>query len=321
METFDPEELAHKWKAGTLTPQERAWFERWYADFNDDELLLSDSKYTAADQIRASILNQLNAQIDKPQAARTRVYSLWRKIAAAAAIIIVISITAIYRNALLNLADPIREIQLTCLPGQHRQSLLPDGTHVWLSPGTVLKYPDKFRGKERSVSIRGEAYFEVVHDASHPFIIQSGAVRTVVLGTSFDVDAYPQASSVAVTVVSGKVGVLTRNSKQLQLITAGQRTTYQKSTGLLNKENYPDAGKYVNRRNGIFDFKGVSLQEVSQILETQYGIHISIAPGLTQTTFYGRLQTSLPLDRTLDKLCAVMETRWEKQHGIFKLHR
>jgi ferric-dicitrate binding protein FerR (iron transport regulator) len=318
--SFNPEELAHKWLEGTLTPEEKLRFEQWYADFNDEELLLADSKYTSADEIGKTILGRITARMELQQLpAVKRIYPLWRNIAAAAAIVFVIGLAAFYRVPLLNMIDPVKQVQLTSNPGQYRQIYLADGTHVWLSPSTTVSYPEKFRGKLRNVSIEGEAYFEVAHDASHPFVIQSGAVKTVVLGTSFDIRAYPKAAAIEVTVVSGKVGVSASTSKQPEMVTANQRTVYQKATTTLFKENYPDASKFLNQRKGIFDFKGASLQEVSHELEIQYGIRINLAPELTAKAFYGRLQTTAPLNRTLDKLCAVMETRWEKQGGTYLL--
>lgn len=318
--SFNPEELAHKWLNGALTPQEQAWFERWYAGFNDEELLLSESKYTSADQIKSTILNSLNARIDEGPKAPVKVVHLWRRIAAAAAVVFAIGLGVFYRIPLLNLVDPVKQLQLATAPGQHREINLPDGTRVWLSPSSSISYPETFRDKQRNINIEGEAYFEVVHDKSHPFVIQSGAVKTVVLGTSFDVQAYPKAASVEVTVVSGKVGVSANTVKQPEMVTANQRTIYQKATARLVTENYPDAVKFLNQRKGIFDFKGASLQQVCSELEIQYGIRISLAPGLNAKAFYGRLQTTAPVNRTLDKLCAVMETRWEKQGETYLLH-
>ncbi|MDR6941186.1 FecR family protein [Mucilaginibacter pocheonensis] len=317
--SFNPQELAHKWLAGTLTPEERSRFEQWYADFNDEELLLSDSKYTTADQIRATMHNRLTEQMGKPEVPKMKIYTLWPRVAAAAAIVFAVGMAVLYRVPILNLINPVRQVQLTSKPGQYRQIYLADGTHVWLSPATTISYPEKFRGKQREVTITGEAYFEVEHDAAHPFVIQSGAVKTVVLGTSFDIQAYPRSASIEVTVVNGKVGV-SATGKTPELITADQRTIYHKATATLIKENYPAASKFLNQRKGIFDFKGTSLQQVAHELETQYGVQISLAPGLTNKAFYGRLQTTTPINRTLNKLCAVMETRWEKQGSAYILH-
>ncbi|MDN5284308.1 MAG: FecR family protein [Mucilaginibacter sp.] len=317
---FNPEELAHKWVAGTLTPEEKSRFEEWYADFNDQELLLSSSKYTSADQIGTTILNCINAQLDEQQKPKVKVFTLWRSIVAAAAVILVIGFAVLNRDNLMEIVNPTKQLQFTSNAGQYKQISLPDGTHIWLSPNTTISYPEQFKGKQRNVSITGEAYFEVMHDTNHPFVIQSGAVKTVVLGTSFDIQAHPKAASIEVTVVSGKVGVSVDAIKAPQMLLANQRSVYKKATNTLIKENYPEAAKFLDQRKGIFDFKGTSLQEVIRELETQYCIRINLASGLSAKAFYGRLQTTASIDRTLDKLCAVMETRWEKQGATYLLH-
>ncbi|MBB6112426.1 FecR family protein [Mucilaginibacter lappiensis] len=318
--SFNPEELGHKWLTDTLTPDEKLRFEQWYADFNDEELLISDSQYFSAEQIKESILNQINSKIDENQAPKVKIYKLWRNLAAAAAVVLAVGAAVLYRAPILNLVDPVKQLTLTTNPGEYRQIYLPDGTHIWLSPATTLSYPEKFRGTLRNVDIEGEAYFEVKHDTDHPFVIQSGAVKTVVLGTSFDIQAYAHAKSIDVTVVSGKVGVSAKTGTTTEMLTANQRTVYQKTTASLIKENYPNAAKFLDRRKGIFDFNGASLAEVIHDLEVQYGTHITLSPGLTSKTFYGRLQTTNPINHTLDKLGKVMELRWEKQNGTYLLH-
>ncbi|MDN3547264.1 FecR family protein [Mucilaginibacter aquaedulcis] len=319
--SFNPQELAHKWLAGTLTPDEKLRFEEWYADFNDEELLITNSHYNSTEEMGNSILSKLNAKIDEQQPASTaKIFPLWRSLAAAAVVILAIGLGLIFREPILNTIDPVKQIQFASTARQYRQLTLADGSKVWLSPSSTISYPDKFRGKQRHVNIEGEAYFEVVHDTDHPFVIQSGAVKTVVLGTSFDIQAYPRTAAIEVTVVSGKVGVSSANSKTAEMVVANQRTVYQKATGRLVKEAYPAASKFLDQRKGIFDFKGASLQDVSHELEVQYGIRISLSPELSAKAFYGRLETTAPLDHTLNKLCAVMEVRWEKQNDTYLLH-
>ena len=318
--SFNPDELAHKWLAGTLTPDEKLRFEEWYADFNDEELLITNSRHSNKEQIGASILNRINEQIDQQPARTAKIFPLWRSLAAAAVAILAIGLGLFFREPILNAIDPVQQVQFTSTARQYRQLTLADGSQVWLSPSSTISYPDKFRGKQRNVNIEGEAYFEVEHDADHPFVIQSGAVKTVVLGTSFDIQAYSRTASIEVTVVSGKVGVASQNSKTAEMVIANQRTVYQKATGRLVKEAYPNAAKFLDQRKGIFDFKGASLQEVSHELEVQYGIRISLSPELSAKAFYGRLQTTVPIEHTLDKLCAVMEARWEIQNGTYLLH-
>lgn len=320
---YDPAELAHKFEQGTISPEEQEWFERWYAGFNDEEVLLSSSKYTSADQIRENIFGRIAAQMNPLPLPARKIIPMWRKMAAAAAVLLIICFAALYRNAIHNLISPAQQIQLISNAGQHRQVKLPDGTRVWLSPASKISYPDRFNDEQRIVNLEGEGFFEVVHDARHPFIVQSGKLKTVVLGTSFNISAYPNAASADVTVISGKVGVVLKNGiqTQQQIAVANQRASYSASVGMLLKEDYPDAAKYLDQRNGLFVFKGAALKTVCNELELQYGIKINISAKLSKNNprFYGRFNTTEPIQKTLDKLSLVMETTWSKKDDVYYL--
>jgi len=320
---YDPAELAYKLKQGTISAEEQQWFERWYAGFNDEEVLLSSAKYTSTDQIRENIFGRISAQMDAQPLSARKVIPMWRKMAAVAAILLLVGFTVLYSSAIYNLISPVHQIQLSSNVNQHRQIKLPDGTRVWLSPATKISYPDRFSEEQRIVKLEGEAFFEVMHDAKHPFIVQSGKLKTVVLGTSFNVSAYPKAASTEVTVVSGKVGVILKNGVQTQqqIAVANQRTTYNTSTNALIKEDYPDAAKYLDQRNGLFVFKGVALKTVCSEIELQYGVHIIISANLSNKDprFYGRFNTTEPVQKTLNKLSMVMETKWSNTGDVYYL--
>ncbi|WDF76868.1 FecR domain-containing protein [Mucilaginibacter sp. KACC 22773] len=312
---YDIKELAHKLENGTITPEEMAWFEQWYQRFNDEEVLLTGSRHSGTNELKDSIFNRIASQMEAPAQPKRKVISLWRNVAAAAAIVLLVAFAAFYKNAILDIVDPVKQVDLTSKAGEHRQISLPDGTLVWLSPSTRISYPDNFRGAQRLVKLDGEAFFDVKHDANHPFIIQSGAIKTVVLGTSFNVTAYKDAKTAEVTVVSGKVGVLTSASgkNQRQIMTARQRAVFNKTDGLLVKENYPDAAKFLGQRNGNYDFEGASMQTVADELGRQYGVQINVDPRIANSLYYGHLNTTRLIGTELDLLCTVMDnTRWQK---------
>ncbi|AYL94607.1 FecR family protein [Mucilaginibacter celer] len=319
--TYNVKELAHKLKQGSITPAEKIWLDAWYLNFNDEEVLLSNSKHQTPEQLRESILAKITAQMETPAQPARKVVRLWRNIAAAAAVVLLITFAALYKNEVLNIVDPAKQVELTVAPGKHKQISLPDGTRIWLSPGTHISYPDKFRAKERLVTLEGEAFFDVVHDEDHPFVIQSGQLKTVVLGTSFNVKAYPDQIISEVTVVSGKVGVQEHNLPKSQqvIMTPNQRAIYNKNNRLLVKEDYPNASEFLAQRTGLFSYDGAALQTVIDDLSLQYDIHVTLAPGIAKAGFYGHINTNEAVDKTLDKLCAVMDLRWSKTGNEYHL--
>lgn len=90
--------------------------------------------------------------------------------------------------------------------GQYRL-ILPDGTRVWLNAASSIKFPTAFIGDTRAVNITGEVYFEVAHNARHPFVVSAGAAEVRVLGTHFDINAYGDNGLIKTTLLEGSVEV------------------------------------------------------------------------------------------------------------------
>ena len=100
---------------------------------------------------------------------------------------------------------PVKSNELIIPRGGENTVILADGTTVHLNAGSKLTYPVRFAGKRRIVALEGEAYFEVVQDESHPFVVQTHLGEVMVLGTAFNVNAYTDASVCYTTLVHGKV--------------------------------------------------------------------------------------------------------------------
>lgn len=252
-----------------------------------------------------------------PQEAKT--VKLWRRLVSTAAILLILSGLYLYRSDLSRLITPAPAHQLLTAAAERKQLSLPDGTRVWLSPNSKLSYPEKFEGSARHVILEGEAFFEVTHDARHPFIIKSGAVSTTVLGTSFNVTAYTQQNTINVTLVTGKVAVALKgqNTTRRDTITANQRIVVDKAAASISKVDYPDAAAFLNKRLGLYEYRGAALGEVIRDLENQYGIQIKTDGHLAESAFYGNLKMTEPLAESLNKLCTVMETQWKKEGRLY----
>jgi transmembrane sensor len=95
--------------------------------------------------------------------------------------------------------------------GSRTQLKLPDGTQVWLNAGSVLKYTNHFSKENREVLIEGEAFFDVTHDPSHPFIVHASSINLTVLGTAFNIRAYKDENKIETTLLRGKVEIEKNN--------------------------------------------------------------------------------------------------------------
>ena len=100
-----------------------------------------------------------------------------------------------------------RSEEVLARAGTRTKLLLPDGTQVWLNSNSKLKYSNEFNTVAREVGLEGEAYFDVVKDAKHPFIVHTSSLDIKVLGTSFTIKSYPQDETIETTLLRGLIEV------------------------------------------------------------------------------------------------------------------
>jgi ferric-dicitrate binding protein FerR (iron transport regulator) len=247
------------------------------------------------------------------------ILGLRKFVSIAAALLFILGGLYFFKSDILNIITPIHQQEVFSSTGERKQLLLADGTKVWLSPNSKLNYPDKFRGDQRLISLDGEAFFEVKHDSKHPFIIKTGTVSTTVLGTSFNISAYPKHNTINVTLVTGKVAVALKanNQSQSEVMLPNQQIIVDKANKKLTKVDFPSAASFLNKRLGLFEYKGAVLLEVIKDIELQYDVQIQLKPDLADKAFYGNLNMNDNIDQTLNKLCLVMETTWERNGGHY----
>lgn len=157
---------------------------------------------------------------------------------------------------------------------------LSDGSRVRLAPGSRLRYPALFGTAERRVQLEGEAFFEITKNPEKPFLVQAPQLTTRVLGTSFQVVAYPNEKHTAVTVVTGKVAV-SRNRTGGQTVLLASLSPEQR----LELDIQHDSSKVTALspaqttaiRDGKLVFDNSSLAEVAERLQVQYGITVHLA--------------------------------------------
>lgn len=152
--------------------------------------------------------------------------------------------------------------------GEYKLTLA-DGTRVWLNSATELKYPVEFKGNSRQVFLQGEAYFEVVADMERPFVVTTPGINVNVLGTGFNVMAYPDDAEQAVTLVHGKVGV--RTEKQQVILQPDEQYVYQSAThqGTVRRV---DVAEYIGWKEGVMNFDSMPLDELTHKLSRWYDV-------------------------------------------------
>ncbi|MGE0078273.1 MAG: FecR family protein [Bacteroidales bacterium] len=190
--------------------------------------------------------------------------------------------------------------------GGEYQLTLPDGTKVWLNAGSVIAYPVAFNGDERRVSIKGEAYFEVASAYSKdkkklPFVVavnQDAEVR--VLGTHFNIKAYPGEGAIRTTLLEGSVEVKSIASNKSMLIQPGQQAVVDKDGALIAKK--VNTEEVIAWKNGYFYFDNASLQDVLQQLARWYDVQVLYDGAIPDRYFTGKIRRNIYLSEALEIL-------------------
>lgn len=172
--------------------------------------------------------------------------------------------------------------------GQYRL-LLPDGSRVWLNAASSISYPTAFTGSERSVTITGEAYFEITANAAIPFRVHVNTPRgqkdIQVLGTNFNVKAYGDETTVTTTLLQGSVRL---DNTVLKPGEAGQ----WRADGTMQVDPHANIEEAVAWKNGMFHFEGADVAEVMRQLSRWYDVDVVFKGKLPDAKFEGEIPRS-----------------------------
>jgi len=151
---------------------------------------------------------------------------------------------------------------------------LPDGTTVLLNDNSHLQYDSTFGIDTRTVTLTGEAYFDVKHDEKHPFHVRSGKIDTQVLGTAFNINAFPGQKNVTVTVRRGRVRV-SNTKKELAVLTPRQQLSVNAINTRQATTTTIDPDKAIAWTKDFIIFEDMNIAEVAATLSTKYGVSVN----------------------------------------------
>lgn len=274
-------ELFKKYQQGTASPQERNLVEIWFESHYGQQ----GRKLSRNEEI--SVFEDLDARINSFLTTETplteedipvrKMNFHWLRVAA---VFFTLLVSGIYvRNRYTtkkNIPETFTEIATQ--RGAKKEITLQDGTTVFLNSGSSVAVSSEFGQTKREIKLTGEAFFEVHHDAKRPFIIHTGKLQTTVLGTSFNIKAYPEDEQLKVSVATGKVSVQKSGTAApyTSALTHNQALVYNKL-----KDNH--SIKTVNTdsisswRSNHLIFDNASYEEIASTLGRWYNLDVKLA--------------------------------------------
>jgi transmembrane sensor len=206
----------------------------------------------------------------------------------------------VYKHNAATATEVTYNVLRTPRGGQY-QITLPDGTAVWLNAGSSISYPTAFTGKERNVSITGEAYFEVARGENQPFIVNVNHMQVLVLGTHFNINAYADESTINTTLLEGAV-LVSPGGNVGKLLLPGRQARVSASGDKLEEVRRVDVNSTVAWKNGYFSFDDADIPTVMRQLSRWYNIEVRYNDKVPEGTFTGEIGRSLTQEQLLKVL-------------------
>ncbi len=297
--------LAEKVYNGSASDEELMQYNLHYNKLRQEEEN-SDSLNPAELEERGFLIYN---RLERELANNSRIVSIKRRKRTYAALYAVASILAFaaigfwFYKGTTTTNFKVKQVITKASGSENTMVTLPDGSTVILGVGSKMNYSSDFiKGHLREVTLSGKGFFDIKHDSSRPFIVHTGDVHTTVLGTAFDIQAYPGSSDVTVRVIRGKVSV-TRKDRMLGILTPDKQVVYN------HREDQAvvsavDAGKAMNWREKDLMFNDVTFAEAGGLLEERFDMKINISDGkLAARHFTTTLYEKQALSEFLSLIC------------------
>ena len=311
--------IVERYLEGTSSEEEKKMLESWIVLIEKkDRILAKEDKVLIEQRLWNRLSERLKENAGEER--KTEVFPIGKRMLRYAALwigVIVASASGyLLRYRILDVIDPIALKTQETGPYQIKKVLLPDSSVITLGVNSTITYPERYRGIKRYALLKGKAFFNITHNASLPFIVESDELKVKVLGTSFEVANTAGNIDAEVTVVTGKVQVSVKD-EPVAILTQNQQATYHKNSMRTNVDNNINAVQFTNWTNNQLIFNETPLAFVLQTIAREYGI--TIQPGKTTVetgaTFSGSFTRGESWKDVLDIVCMSSGLKWTHTTG------
>ncbi|WP_455785081.1 FecR domain-containing protein [Butyricimonas faecihominis] len=165
--------------------------------------------------------------------------------------------------------QPMKYHTLAVPVGGEYHFTLADGTRVWVNSASEVRFPNCFSGGKREIYVKGEVYLEVARDEKHPFVVHAGENEVRVLGTRFNLTAYPDEQKVITTLVEGSVEF--RNNQSSIRLKPGEQSVLDQETNNLEKQKV-EVSIYTSWVSGTYEYERMPLSDITRQLSRWYDV-------------------------------------------------
>ncbi|MBP1615908.1 MAG: iron dicitrate transport regulator FecR [Bacteroidetes bacterium] len=312
-------DLVRRYERGEVSNSMKQALDRWTPDTADTEGYPMDEQKSALarDKVSRHVTAHIRHDLRR-MTTRPRWRNVYQRYAALAAIVVLIGSgvwTAFWgTNGFLqpetNTLANVRKTWTT--DDTHRTKLiLPDGTIVQVNAGSRIEIAEAaFNKQKREVWLTGEAFFEVAKNRKKPFIIHTRNIQTTVLGTSFNVKAYPQLNEDVISVRNGRVEI-SENKKRLGVLTANHQLNYNNydHTVMIANANWQDAAGWTK---GRLVLNRAGMEELKLRLLQQFGVKTIIEQDALKGKYIsGAFGTESTLTEVMNTICAIHNIHYQ----------
>ena len=316
--------------AGIASPEDAKYVAEWFATEEGSDYLEAamtrDSRliknefadlYVDHDIPSKKILEQIRKNI--------RIKKLKRICFRVAAVLIpVVLIVGLYMqlNSKVDLFGTSEYEEVVVDKGERIQIMFQDGTKVYINSDSKLRYPKKFALNTREVFLEGEAYFVVAKNKNRPFIVNLSGPAIHVLGTSFNVQDYPENKDIVVCLDEGNIN-LTLPTEKKYPVKPGERLVYNKDNQQCTISKMNDMRRLSMWKQNVIVFKDTPLSEVIKILNRWYNVEFKVEDENVLKYVYTLTSDNTLLEKVLmdlDKIAPVnFEYNEDKKEVIVKM--
>ena len=297
-------ELLEKYLRGECTPKELEHIEEFYNSFDEDPDRWDFWDLTTHERIKLDIYRGFKKRISQVPVRLRSQRNLYITFRIAASILLIGGLT--YALYWYSNREQVEMITYTASIGERLIVELNDGSIVQLNAESMLQVPSKFAANSRNVQLDGEAFFVVAKDPEKPFTVKTSSVLTTVLGTEFNISAYPQ-KNILVTVATGKVSVASSPSidvlqGQQVILLPEQQAEFDIKAGKLSSRK-ADLEKYLGWTKEMLVLDEMAFGDVAEILERWYNVEIEFEnPALANCQISGKYKFDKHLSNILESL-------------------